>query len=1087
MISNESSDNRHPITVIVSAVASVSYCLIVIWYVTTFPDIGLRCLLPTEHNETELHITEFVHEDGDVLGPPISADDKLVEVARKPAPNFLLFIQNVAQLRSAAIPPGGLLAPGSDPSEEPTVKVPELVEIPDGQSDNVTRMVELQVRLAQSEFPKPQRTYVAVKSLAPSEFVLTIVWFLCQLGILLVAITVWWQRPGDDVVRIFCLMCSASMVAFVGGFHWWILVASPLLNLPFIFCACLLPAVTLHFFCSFPRENSFVSQNRLLANSLIYGPPLAAAGIIALTYWAAYALSGGAVEPSQFSGFQKLTALISSLTAEGAVHFDSLKVVAALLYLLRLFVHSAIVLASIYFGLTVMSLAVSLLRTSNPVEQRQASGILTASLIATVPIGYTLYLAFFQREGFALGRAQFPMFLASGLFMAAYAHGMLKHRLILADETLFRGRQYFLTSSLVSFLTALVLAVGAVATRVYALPKNPSIPLHLVSFLVLLIAVGFILWARDRIQSMVDQRFFSEKYQIDKTLKQLNQASGYLADPSALADITLTTCRDVIDAANASMYVREPRGTLRLIGADQASGVPGTLPASSVENVDDSRLVVRRIPMVQRDHQSPMQKLLYDLKAEVLCLLRSDTGIDGLIVLGRRSNGSSYSPEDIAFLQAIGQMTVLALHSSRANQNLARLNAELEVKVDRIAEQQRQLSILRAELTSLQQADAPDHRVADSDGFDRGEIRGNSGRIQSVLQMARKAAASTATVLIRGESGTGKELLARVVHRNSDRKNKPLVTVNCAALAPSLLESELFGHVRGAFTGANSDKEGRFKAAHGGTLFLDEIGDISLEVQVKLLRVLQERCFEPVGSNRTEKVDVRLIAATNRNLEEMIESGQFREDLYYRLNVVSMTLPALRERRDDLIELVFFFLNRGVQKTGKVIRQIDPEALEAIECYHWPGNIRQLENAVERAIVLADGDTITLKDLPTETTAAAQPIAVDTTMTSAATTPATGRFNDRQTRRILDIADSSMTSAGTDVRSRKASGQQTPLRSSGEDSQHERLGADEQRREQHQLQQALDGAGGNKARAARSLGMPRSTFYSKLKKYGLAE
>lgn len=1055
MISSESSDNRHPITVIVSAVASVSYCLIVIWYVTTFPDIGLRCLLPSAHDETELHITEFVHGDDDVLGPPISADDKLVEVARRPAPNFLLFIQNVAQLRSAVIPPGGLLAPGSDPSEEPTVKVPELVEIPDGSGENVTRMVELQVRLPKSQFPKPQRTYVAVKSLAPSEFVLTIVWFLCQLGILLVAITVWWQRPGDDVVRIFCLMCSASMVAFVGGFHWWILVASPLLNLPFIFCACLLPAVTLHFFCSFPRENTFVTRHRVLANALIYGPPLAAAGVIALTYWSAFALSGGATDPTHFSGFQRLTALLSSLTADGSVQFDSLKVVAVLLYLLRLFVYSAIVLASVYFGLTVMSLAVSLLRTQNPVERRQATGILSASLVATVPIAYTLYLAFFQKEGFALGKAQFPMFLASGLFMAAYAHGMLKHRLILADETLFRGRQYFLMSTLVSFLTALILAVGAVATRVYALPNNPSIPLHVVSFLVLLIAVGFILWARDRVQSMVDQRFFSEKYQIDKTLKQLNQASGYLADPSALAEITLTTCRDVIDAASASMYVREPRGTLRLIGTDQSSSVPATLPASSVENVDDSRLVVRRIPMVQRDNQSTLQKLLYDLKAEVLCLLRSDTGIDGIIVLGKRSNGSSFSPEDIAFLQAIGQMTVLALHSSRANQNLARLNAELEVKVDRIAEQQRQLAILRAELTSLQQPSAADRKSAKSDGFDRGEIRGNSSQIQNVLSMARKAAASTATVLIRGESGTGKELLARVVHRNSDRRNKPLVTVNCAALAPSLLESELFGHVRGAFTGANSDKEGRFKAAHQGTLFLDEIGDISLEVQVKLLRVLQERCFEPVGSNRTEHVDVRLIAATNRNLEEMIERGEFREDLYYRLNVVSVTLPALRERRDDLIELVFFFLNRGVQKTGKVIRQIDPKALEAIESYHWPGNIRQLENAVERAIVLADGDTITLKDLPAETIVSGQPIAADTAASTESFPLLQDAVDGPQTRRVIDV------STGPAARQPNA--------------------------EKKKLEQALEGASGNKARAARALGMPRSTFYSKLKKYGLAE
>ncbi len=176
--------------------------------------------------------------------------------------------------------------------------------------------------------------------------------------------------------------------------------------------------------------------------------------------------------------------------------------------------------------------------------------------------------------------------------------------------------------------------------------------------------------------------------------------------------------------------------------------------------------------------------------------------------------------------------------------------------------------------------------------------------------------------------------------------------MNCAALSSSLLESELFGHVKGAFTGAYTDKVGRFQAAHGGTLFLDEIGDISAETQVKLLRVLQERCFEPVGSDKTVEVDVRLIAATNRDLETMIAAGEFREDLYYRLNVVSVTLPPLRQRREDLIELIFFFLSRSSQKARKQIRQIDPEAIAALEQHDWPGNIRELENVMERAVLL---------------------------------------------------------------------------------------------------------------------------------------
>ena len=340
--------------------------------------------------------------------------------------------------------------------------------------------------------------------------------------------------------------------------------------------------------------------------------------------------------------------------------------------------------------------------------------------------------------------------------------------------------------------------------------------------------------------------------------------------------------------------------------------------------------------------------------------------------------------------------------------------------------------------------DAPDL------GLDRGEIRGKSAAIMNVLETAQKAAASTATVLIRGESGTGKELLARVVHRNSNRADKALVSVNCAALAPSLLESELFGHVRGAFTGATSDKEGRFHAADGATLFLDEIGDIPLETQVKLLRVLQERCFEPVGSNKTVKTDVRLIAATHRDLEAMIASGEFREDLYYRLNVVSVKLPALRERREDLIELVFFFLNRTVQRTDKRIRQIEPDALAALEQHHWPGNIRELENAIERAVVLADGDVIMLKDLPAEVSANSMLVASDSTLSTIAEWPT---YN-------LPYGKAS----GGETVSRKKSSAEKQL-----------------------MQAALDAAAGNKAQAARAMNMPRSTFYSKMKKYGLAE
>ena len=221
-------------------------------------------------------------------------------------------------------------------------------------------------------------------------------------------------------------------------------------------------------------------------------------------------------------------------------------------------------------------------------------------------------------------------------------------------------------------------------------------------------------------------------------------------------------------------------------------------------------------------------------------------------------------------------------------------------------------------------------------------------------------------MLIRGESGTGKELLAAAIHQASPRAARPFVKLHCAALSQSLLESELFGHVKSAFTGADRDRVGRFEQANGGTLFLDEIGDINLEVQTKLLRVLQEMSFERVGSSQPITVDVRILAATHQDLEALIRAGRFREDLYYRLNVICLHAPALRERREDIFELAVYFLNLHAQRTGKLVTHLDPEAVEALVAYDWPGNIRELENVLERAVVLADGPAVMFDDLPLE-------------------------------------------------------------------------------------------------------------------------
>ena len=245
-----------------------------------------------------------------------------------------------------------------------------------------------------------------------------------------------------------------------------------------------------------------------------------------------------------------------------------------------------------------------------------------------------------------------------------------------------------------------------------------------------------------------------------------------------------------------------------------------------------------------------------------------------------------------------------------------------------------------------------------------GHIVGDHPSMTHLLELVEQVAPSRASVLVVGESGTGKELIAEALHRHSPRAQRPFVRLNCAALAETLLESELFGHERGAFTGALGRREGRFRQADGGTLLLDEVSEIPLPLQVKLLRFLQTREFERVGGNETLKVDVRVIAASNRDLEEQIRLGRFREDLYYRLNVVTLAIPPLRERASDVASLATFFLRKYAQENGKRIDGFDDAALDALMRYRWPGNVRELENAIERAVVLGTGPRIERRHLP---------------------------------------------------------------------------------------------------------------------------
>lgn len=248
--------------------------------------------------------------------------------------------------------------------------------------------------------------------------------------------------------------------------------------------------------------------------------------------------------------------------------------------------------------------------------------------------------------------------------------------------------------------------------------------------------------------------------------------------------------------------------------------------------------------------------------------------------------------------------------------------------------------------------------------YDFSNIIGNSSAMKAVFDRIRKAADTKSTILILGESGTGKELLAKAIHFNSPRRNAPFVVIDCGAIPENLLESELFGHLKGAFTGADKAKKGLFEEAHGGTVFLDEIGELPLDLQSKLLRVLQENTIRRVGDTKPIEIDIRVIAATNRNLEEEIKNGKFRQDLYYRLNVVPLKSPALRERREDIGLLAHYFLKKYAKEYAREAQSFDPRVLERMKTFDWPGNVRQLENLIEQMVVMSEGKTLTFESLP---------------------------------------------------------------------------------------------------------------------------
>ncbi len=390
--------------------------------------------------------------------------------------------------------------------------------------------------------------------------------------------------------------------------------------------------------------------------------------------------------------------------------------------------------------------------------------------------------------------------------------------------------------------------------------------------------------------------------------------------------------------------IKADRGFIMLL--DKATGELTPVAIHKKEKDDEemaiSRTIIREVlekrrALLTSDAMSDLRfkdkasVRLYNIRSAMCVPLLCGEEILGVISVDTKASVNLFSEDDLKLLTAIGTQAGMAIENLRLQEELRRENR------------------------SLREALTLKHNIV-----------GESPKVKEVLQFISKVAPTDATILLRGESGTGKELVARAIHYNSPRRDKPIVCINCAALTETLLESELFGHEKGAFTGATSRRIGRFELADGGTIFLDEIGEIPPPTQVKLLRVLEQQEFERVGGAKTIKVNVRILAATNKDLEKAIKEGKFREDLYYRLKVIQLELPPLRERKKDIPVLAGHFLKVYSQEAGRKIPELSPEALNLLLNYPWPGNVRELKNTMERAIVLGKGGTILPEHLPTE-------------------------------------------------------------------------------------------------------------------------
>lgn len=972
--------------------AALGISIWLVLYAWSIPDIGVRTAFSLE--VVYFH-PEFQSQPGDPTPQP---KDVITALDGKP-------IQSWPQLLREIIVTHPPQANEGD-------KVPATVDL-EWKRPQVAELFHAKVRIGKT----------SLANMVPS-----FLWLGLKMIMVCVGALIFWYRPMESATRQFFILGLVSLIAYLGGYHWWRIATQPVLISLFMSAALFLPAVSLHFFLIFPKPKRFLVQSPSTVLGVVYGVP--AVFLMLLV-----------------SGYIR----IRLIGVEGAASTEGLNLILREM-LLEIFFFLG--LAVIWFVGCILSLMHSYRKASDDTERNQVKWILLGCIAALFPIVYSAYLVIMDPSGFSQGGATWPMFGASLFVTASFTVSITRYKLLQLDKAIASGVSYFLLSSMAGLIYyGLVFGLMLLAgSQFISHPTFFQVGMVSGTAMVIILLMDRL---RGRIKSVLDRRYLKEKTKLDLTFRRMSEAVESLVDPLQMARRLLVGATESIGVPRASVFLKNRDAGYKL--ADYLGNAPRK------ELVNGSSTLAQRLQngeslcvsflSAQADHA--VRRELLEINAQVVVPLLHENDLRGFLVLGAKGTGP-FTIDDLNLCAAFAQMTVLGLVSSEGHRIINQLNEELREKVEKIAEQQNRILALQTQLsrkpmllepqegsvTSVESTSLREQEASKALGAN-GKMVGASPAMRNVLDLAQKVAVGNAAVLVRGESGTGKEVLAQLIHDLSPRSAKPFVKVHCAALSPGLLESELFGHVKGAFTSAIRDKTGRFESANGGTIFLDEIGDISPEVQVKLLRVLQEKVIERVGSSQPIKVDVRVVAATHQDLESLIAAGKFRSDLYYRLNVFPIVLPPLRERREDIPELAMHFLRQSSASSQKMVHSMDDDAVLAIKSYSWPGNIRELENAMERSVVMCAEGVILLENLPEEVSSCLAMV---------------------ERPRETDASEAPVGSA-------------RPIT--------EMAREDYLRREKEKILVAMTKAGGNKAKAARVMGMARSTLVSRMKKLGL--